>query len=66
ALGGYYYYATLDERLHASFARAENMVLGGDYEGAIAAYLEIYDNHPDFALAPRALFRAGEVQNLFL
>ncbi len=66
AIGVYYHYATLEERLHATFARAENMVLGGDYEDAIVEYLEIYDGHPEFVLAPQALFRAGEVQNLFL
>jgi TolA-binding protein len=42
------------------------MVLGGDYEDAIVEYRDIYEDYPDFVLAPNALFRAGEVQNLFL
>jgi TolA-binding protein len=61
-----YYYATLDERLHKSFARAEKFVLQGKYEAALGEYLDIYEDHPRFVLAPNALFRAGEVQNLFL
>jgi TolA-binding protein len=61
-----YYYATLEERLHASFSRAESLVLRGSYEKAINQYQDIFEDHPDFVLAPRALFRAGEVQNLFL
>lgn len=62
----WYHYSTLEERLHASFARAENLVLRGDYEDAIVEYRDIYEDHPDFVLAPNALFRAGEVQNLFV
>lgn len=64
--GTAYYYSTLEERLHVSFARAEKKVLKGNYESAIAEYRDIYEDHPDFVLAPRALFRAGEVQNFFL
>lgn len=64
--GGLYYQSTLEERLHKSFARAETMVLRGNYEKAVSVYQDIYEDHPDFILAPRALFRAGEVQNLFL
>lgn len=62
----WYHYSTLEERLHASFAQAENLVLGGEYEDAIVEYLDIYEDHPGFVLAPNALFRAGEVQNLFV
>ena len=64
--GVYYYFSTLDERLHAAFSRAENQVLAGDYEDAIVSYSGIFEDHPGFVLAPRALFRTGEVQNLFL
>ena len=42
------------------------MVLNGDYEDAVSAYRDIYEDHPEFVLSPRSLFRAGEVQNLFL
>ena len=66
AIGTYYYFATLEERLHATFAKAENLVLSGDYEDAIVEYRDIFEDHPGFVLAPNALFRAGEVQNIFL
>lgn len=66
AVGIYYYYATLEERLHATFARGEVLVLNGDYEDAIDEFRDVYEDHPDFVLAPRALFRTGEIQNLFL
>jgi len=61
-----YYYLTLEDRLHKSFTRAENMVLVGDYQEAVEEYQDIYIGHGDFVLAPRAMFRTGEVLNLFL
>ncbi|PLX80158.1 MAG: hypothetical protein C0615_01470 [Desulfuromonas sp.] len=61
-----YYVSTLEERLHDTFAEAEALVLKGEYDAAIGRYRDIYEDHPDFVLAPRALFRTGEVQNLFL
>ena len=61
-----YYYLTLEERLNTSFDRAENMVLVGDYEDAVAEYRDIFEDHPGFELSPRSMFRAGEVLNLFL
>ncbi len=66
AAGIYYYNVTLEERLHATFAKAEDLVLRGNYEEAVSRYRRIYERHPGFVLAPRALFRTGEVQNLFL
>ena len=62
----YYYYSTVEARLHASFAKAEKLVLSGSYEDALSRYQDIFEDHPDFVLAPNALFRAGEVENLFL
>ncbi len=62
----WYWQATLDERLHAAFNRAEAQILSGDYATSLELYEEIYVGHPDFVLAPRALFRAGEVNNLFV
>jgi len=64
--GSVYYFLTLEERLHKTFVQAEKMVLKGDYEDAVAEYRDIYEDHPEFVLSPRSLFRAGEVQNLFL
>jgi len=67
-LGGFAWYrlATVDERLHAAFNRAEELILQGDYSSSLDLYEDIYDGHPGFVLAPRALYRAGEVNNLFL
>lgn len=66
-LVGVFWYraATLDDRLHTAFNRAEEMILQGKYEGALEIYRDIYLDHPGFVLAPRALFRSGEVNNLF-
>lgn len=65
-VGIYHYHATLDERVQEDFIRAENLVLAGQYEQAIELYSEIYEDYPGSDLAAQALFRTGEVQNLFL
>lgn len=64
--GLWYYYATLDQRLYAAYNQAEELILTGDYDRAVDLYRGIYDDHPDFALAAKSLFRTGEVQNLFI
>lgn len=61
-----YYYATLDQRLYNSFNLAEELILEGEYSNAVELYRRIYDEHPDFDLAAKSLYRAGEVQNLFI
>jgi len=61
----WYWMGTTDERLHEAFNRAEAMILQGDYEASLDLYQEIYSDHPDFVLAPRALYRYGEVNNLY-
>ena len=60
-----YYYATLERRLYGNFNLAEQLILDGEYGQAVELYRGIYEDHPDFVLADKALFRAGEVQNLF-
>lgn len=60
-----YYYATLEQRLYGEFNLAEKLILDGEYEEAVGLYRGLYEDHPDFVLADKALFRAGEVQNLF-
>jgi TolA-binding protein len=66
-IGGlWYYYATLDQRLYRSFNYAEELILDGKYSAAVKLYRGIYEDHPDFDLAAKSLYRAGEVQNLFL
>lgn len=60
-----YYYATLEQRLYGEFNLAEKLILDGEYEQAIGLYRGLYEDHPDFVLADKALYRAGEVQNLF-
>lgn len=62
----WYYVATLDQRLYNSFNRAEELILDGEYNQAVELYRGIYEDHPDFNLAAKSLYRAGEVQNLFL
>ncbi|MBE0500480.1 MAG: tetratricopeptide repeat protein [Desulfuromonadales bacterium] len=62
----WYYYATLDQRLSGTFNRAEALILEGEYNGAIELYRRIYEKHPNFELAAKALYRSGEVQNLFI
>lgn len=66
-IGGFVWYriATTDERLHEAFNRAEEMILQGDYENSLQLYQGIYSDHPEFVLAPRALYRFGEVNNLY-
>ncbi len=61
-----YYYATLDQRLYNSFNLAEELILEGEYSHAVELYRRLYEEHPDFDLAAKSLYRAGEVQNLFL
>lgn len=60
-----YYYATLEQRLYGKFNLAEELILDGDYAQAVELYRGLYEDHPGFALADKALYRAGEVQNLF-
>ena len=60
-----YYYATLEKRLYGNFNLAEQLILDGEYDQAVELYRGLYEDHPDFVLADKALFRAGEVQNLF-
>lgn len=38
----------------------------GEYEEAVALYRAIWERHPNFHLAPQALFQSGEVLNLYL
>ena len=64
--GLWYYYATLDQRLYATFNQAEELILVGEYDQAVALYSRIYEDYPDFTLAAKSLFRSGEVQNLFV
>lgn len=42
------------------------MVGEGDYAGAEALFRRIYERHPRFPLASRALLQAGEVRELYL
>lgn len=63
--GAWYYYATLEERLYGVFNQAEEKIAEGNYGQAVEMYRLIYEGHPDFALAAKSLYRAGEVQNLF-
>ena len=60
-----YYYATLEQRLYGNFNLAEKLILDGEYTQAVELYRGLYEDHPDFVLADKALYRAGEVQNLF-
>jgi TolA-binding protein len=62
---GWYYFATLDQRLYRDYNYAEELILEGEYKKSIEVFRGIYDGHPGFKLAAKSLYRAGEVQNLF-
>jgi TolA-binding protein len=62
---GFYVY-NLDRILEKDYARAESLVERGDYEAAVDLFRGIYDRHPQFHLAPQALYQSGDVLNLFL
>ena len=55
-----------EKKLEAQYSRAELLLQEQDYERAAALFQELYEKHPSFHLAPRALFQAGETLNLFL
>jgi len=62
----WYRQVTTEERLHTMFNQAEELILSGNYKSSLSLYKEIYAGYPEFVLAPRALFRSGEVNNLFV
>lgn len=64
-LAGAYYIATAEQRLEDRLVRAEALVAAGQYEEAIAGFRALGERHPDDSRAPRALFRAAEVLNVY-
>jgi len=63
--GGYYLY-NFETILEGDFARAEQLQEQGNYQEAARMFEKLYQRHPDFYLAERALFQAGEIRNLYL
>ncbi|OHB27776.1 MAG: hypothetical protein A2X84_10425 [Desulfuromonadaceae bacterium GWC2_58_13] len=63
--GGYYLY-NIEAILEGDFSKAEQFQEQGDYEKAAKIFEKLYLYHPDFYLADRALFQAGEILNLYL
>lgn len=61
-----FYVYNLDQALEKDFARAEGLVERGHYEDAVDIFRTIYDRHPNFHLAPQALYQSADVLNLFL
>jgi len=65
--GGYVYYVShIDEWLEERYLRAEELLAEGNYEDALEKYESIYDNHPEYFRSPAALFKAGEIEALYL
>lgn len=64
--GGVYYQYNLEAILEGDFAKAEMLQEQGIYEEADRIFEKLYQNHPDFYLAERALFQTGEIRNLYL
>jgi TolA-binding protein len=63
--GGFYLY-NLDRLLKNDFQKGQDLVARGKYQRAVGTYRAIHDRHPDHPLAPRALFEAGQVLDLYL
>ncbi len=63
--GGAFYRYNLDNLLEADFQRGQERVEEGNYQGAVDVFEAIYHRHPNYHLAPQALFEAGEVLNLY-
>jgi TolA-binding protein len=61
-----YYVAHLDKMLEEQFVRAETMLEKGEYQGAVDTFTNLHQRHPNFHLAPQALFQSGEILNLYL
>lgn len=61
---GIYRY-NLDRLLEADFRQGQDLVESGSYQAAVDLFEKIYQRHPGFALAPQALFEAGEVRNIY-
>jgi len=61
-----WYYVTRNSRLETEFAQAESLVQGGSYEKARKKFFDIYETSPDSSLAPQALYRSGDILNVYL
>lgn len=66
ALGAGWYFVHLDTLLDRRFARAEELLLQRDYDGAAKVFLALGRNHPDFPRAAEALLQAGEISQVHL
>jgi len=63
--GGLWYRANLDVILEEKFQTALQFKQGGEYAEASRLFRRLYDDHPDSARAPAALFQTAEILNLY-
>jgi TolA-binding protein len=61
-----YYLVRLDKMLEEQFVRAEQQLEKGEYQGAVDTFANLHRRHPNFHLAPQALYQSGEILNLYL
>jgi len=65
AAAAIYYSVTVNARLEADFAGAQARLEQGFYDRALDGFRDIYEEHPDFRLAPAALYSAAEVRETY-
>lgn len=61
-----YYYANREAIFERRYARAEKLLAEKKYAAAAGVFRDIYEDHPDSVLTPRALFMSGELKHLYL
>ncbi len=66
AAGAYLYLGDIHNRQEETFTRAEQLLEAGDYRQAAETFQAIHQQSPDFRDAPRALFNAAEILNIYL
>lgn len=60
------YHWNLNRIPQRQFERGETLLLRGEYSRAYSKFRHLYEHHPQFRLAPRALLLAGEILEFHL
>ena len=55
-----------DAQVAKDFAKAETLFQDGNYYKAAEVFREVYENNPESSLAPEALYRSGDILNVYL
>lgn len=66
AAGAVYYLEKKEELLEQRFAKGMALAEAGEYEDAVQVLRRLYDGHPGFSLASKALFQSAEILHLNL